>query len=157
RLFGNDKDTVDSVLTAIKGSLNQRSASQGTGGPIRVDLNADIHATGAGSYGIFAQSGFQQADGTLDRSRPGGNIHIEYSGTLQGGSGDGAAIVADGGRYNAITIRSDAHVSALSGHAVRSTFGEDLLFNYGVLQGDIDLAYGNTKEENNFRNEIGGT
>src|SRR5690606_12728630 len=85
------------------------------------------------------------------------NINIDYSGTLKGGSGDGAAIVVDGGRYNAITIRSDAHVSALSGHAVRSTFGEDWLRNFGTLEGDIDLAYGHTKEMNNFHNEAGGT
>ncbi|WP_156414135.1 autotransporter outer membrane beta-barrel domain-containing protein [Bordetella sp. N] len=158
RLFGNDKDTVDNVLTALTYSLNQRSASKGTGGEILISLNGNIKANGADSYGLFAQSGFQQSNGALDPNRLGGKITVEYSGVLQGGSGNGAAIAVDGGNAeNKITINKGAYVSALSGHAVVSTFGEESLSNYGTLVGDIDLASGGTKERNEFRNEAGGT
>ncbi|TFL13429.1 autotransporter outer membrane beta-barrel domain-containing protein [Pusillimonas caeni] len=157
RLFGNDKDTVDSVLTALKDSLNKRSASQGTGSPIWIQLKGDIKTNGVDSHGVFAQSGFQQSNGMLDPGRAGGNITVDYSGILQGGSGDGAAIVVDGGKSNTIVIGAGSHVSALSGRAVTSTFGEETLRNYGTLVGDIDLAHGNTKEWNGFTNEFGGT
>lgn len=158
RLFGNDTDTVNNVLTALTTALNQRSASLGTGGDISMNLNGDIRTSGAGSYGLFAQSGFQQSDGSLDPTRPGGKITISYSGVLQGGSGAGAAIVVDGGsNENTITINKGAYVSALSGHAVISTFGRELLSNFGTLVGDIDLASGGTQEGNNVRNEAGGT
>ncbi len=157
RLFGNDKDTVDSVLTALKSSLNTRSASTGTGGDIWVQLRGDIKTAGTGSYGIFAQSGFQQSNGMLDPGRPGGNVNVEYSGVLKGGSGDGAAIVVDGGRNNTIIIGAGSQVSALSGHAVISTFGQENLRNYGTLVGDINLAHGDTKEWNEFSNQAGGT
>lgn len=159
RLFGNDTDTVNSVLTALKKSLDERGSSQGTGGRITIDLNGNIAATGADSYGIFAQSGFQRSDGSLDPTRQGNSrITISYSGVLQGGSGNGAAIFVDGGdTNNKITINKGAYVSALSGHAVISTFGRDSLNNYGTLIGDIDLAAGGTTEFNEFRNGEGGT
>lgn len=157
RLFGNDKDTVDSTLTALKESLNKRGASQGTGGEIFVQLKGDVRTTGAGSHGIFAQSGFQRIDGTLDPTRAGGNITVDYTGVLQGGSDDGAAIVIDGGKSNTIVIGAGSHVSALSGRAVTSTFGEDSIRNFGTLVGEIDLAHGGSKERNAFTNEVGGT
>lgn len=157
RLLGNDKDTVNSTLAALKDSLDKRSASKGTGGEIWVNLKGDVKATGAGSYGILAQSGFQQSNGMLDPGRAGGNITVDYSGILQGGSGDGAAILVEGGKNNTIVIGAGSHVSALSGQAVISTFGEDKLRNYGTLVGDIDLAHGGTKERNEFINEAGGT
>lgn len=157
RLFGNDKDTVDSALAALKNSLNKRGASQGTGGEILVRLNSDIQTTGAGSHGIFAQSGFQQSNGMLDSSRPGGNITVDYSGVLQGGAGDGAAIVVDGGKNNTVTIGAGSYVSAVSGKGLISTFGQESVRNYGTLAGDINLAHGDTKEWNEVRNEAGGT
>lgn len=157
RLFGNDKDTVDSVLAALKNTLDKRSASQGTGGEVWLKLNGDIDTKGAGSYGMFAQSGFQQSDGMLDSSRYGRSITVDYSGVLRGGSGDGAAIVVDGGKNNTIVINAGSHVSARSGVALVSTFGEESVRNFGTVVGDIDLAHGDTKEWNEFRNEAGGT
>lgn len=157
RLFGNDKDTVNSTLAALKDSLDKRSASRGTGGEIWINLKGDVKTAGAGSYGIVAQSGFQQSNGMLDPGRAGGNITVDYSGILQGGSGDGAAILVDGGKSNTIVIGAGSHVSALSGKAVISTFGEEKLRNYGTLVGDINLAHGGTKERNEFINEAGGT
>ncbi|WP_157792858.1 autotransporter outer membrane beta-barrel domain-containing protein [Bordetella genomosp. 8] len=157
RLFGNDKDTVNNVLNALTTSLNQRSASQGTGGEIWVKLNGDIKTNGADSYGIFAQSGFQQSTGALDPTRAGGKISVDYTGVLQGGSGDGAAIAIDGGKSNVITIGAGSYVSALSGHAIVSTFGQESVRNYGTVVGDINLARNNTTEWNEFRNEAGGT
>lgn len=157
RLFGNDKDTVDSVLTSLKKTLDQRSASSGTGGTINLQLNGNIDTEGAGSYGLLAQSGFQKADGMLDSSRFGGPINVDYTGVLQGGDGDGAAIVLDGGRGNTVTLNAGSHVSARSGTAIISTFGEERLRNFGTLVGDIDLASGGTDEWNEFRNEAGAT
>ena len=157
RLFGNDQDTVNSALTKLKDSLNKRSASSGTGGEIRIYLKGDVKTTGAGSHAIFAQSGFQQIDGVLDPSRGGGDILVAYQGVLQGGSGEGTAIVVDGGRNNRIDIGTGSHVSSLSGRAVTSTFGEELLLNFGTLAGDIDLAYGSSTESNIFENAAQGT
>ena len=157
RLFGDDADTVDSVVAKIKDALDNRSAAKGTGGYVQVDVNGSISATGEGSYGIFAQSGFQRLDGTLDPGRAGGNITITYTGMIKGGSGDGAAIVVDGGKANTITIGAGSNVSAVSGHAVIGTFGQESLANFGTLSGDIDLAYGGSNEFNQFRNEAGGT
>lgn len=157
RLFGNDKDTVESALAALRKSLNERSASQGAGGDISIKLAGDIRTSGAGSYGIFAQSGFQQSSGALDASRAGGSIAVDYSGTLQGGSGEGAGIVIDGGRNNTIVIGAGSRVGALSDRAIVSTFGQESVRNFGTVVGDIDLARGNTTEWNEFRNEVGGT
>ncbi|KRE07133.1 hypothetical protein ASE63_23085 [Bosea sp. Root381] len=157
RLLGNDTDTVNSVLTKITENLDKRSASRGTGGEISVHLKGNIQTTGAGSYGIFAQSGFQKIDGLLDESRYGGNITVDYSGVLRGGAGDGAAIVVDGGQFNTIVIGAGSHVSAVSNQAVISTFGQEKVLNYGTLVGDINLTYRGTNEWNEFRNEVGGT
>ncbi len=157
RLFGNDQDTVNSALEKLKNSLNKRSASSGTGGEIRVYLRGQVKTAGAGSHGIFAQSGFQQIDGALDPGRRGGDILVDYQGVLQGGSGEGTAIVVDGGKNNRIVIGADSHISALSGHAVTSTFGEESLLNFGTLVGDVDLAYGGSTEFNTFENAAEGT
>ena len=157
RLFGNDQDTVNSALEKLKDSLNKRSASSGTGGEIRVYLRGDVKTAGAGSHGIFTQSGFQQIDGVLDPSRRGGDILVDYQGVLQGGSDEGTAIVVDGGKNNRIVIGADSHISALSGHAVTSTFGEESLLNFGTLVGDVDLAYGGSTEFNTFENAAEGT
>ncbi len=157
RLFGNDKDTVESALAALRKSLNERSASQGAGGDISIKLAGDIRTSGAGSYGIFAQSGFQQSSGALDASRAGGSIAVDCSGTLQGGSGEGAGIVIDGGRNNTIVIGAGSRVCALSDRAIVSTFGQESVRNFGTVVGDIDLARGSTTEWNEFRNEVGGT
>ncbi len=63
----------------------------------------------------------------------------------------------DGGRSNTILINPGSTVSARSGSAVVSTFGNDTLRNAGTLLGDIDLASGNTSEWNEFYNVVGGT
>lgn len=157
KLFGNDKDTVQSALDKLKATIDKRNESIGTGGDIRIRFNGNIDTQGAGAYGIFAQSGFQNVDGVLDASRAGGNIVVDYTGELKGGSQDGAAIVVDGGRSNTILINAGSKVSARSGTAVISTFGNDSLHNAGTLIGDIDLASGNTNEWNDFDNGVNGT
>ncbi|MEW6254927.1 MAG: autotransporter outer membrane beta-barrel domain-containing protein [Pseudomonadota bacterium] len=157
RLLGNDKDTVDSALTKLKDMLDKRSASTGTGGLIDIHLrNANIAALGLDSYGIFAQSGFQQLDGALDASRRGRDIMIDFGGTLTGGAGAGAAIGMDGGSFNTVTIRENSTISAVSGHAIRSSFGEDRIKNFGTIIGDMDLSVGRTGEYNEVFNERSG-
>ncbi|WP_323028867.1 autotransporter domain-containing protein [Castellaniella defragrans] len=154
---------LEKTATVLAGLIGKAGGSgtvldnKGTGGDISIKLAGDIRTSGAGSYGIFAQSGFQQSSGALDASRAGGSIAVDYSGTLQGGSGEGAGIVIDGGRNNTIVIGAGSRVGALSDRAIVSTFGQESVRNFGTVVGDIDLARGNTTEWNEFRNEVGGT
>ncbi|WP_132030241.1 autotransporter outer membrane beta-barrel domain-containing protein [Aquabacter spiritensis] len=157
RLLGNDKDTVDDAIATLKEMLDRRSASQGTGGPITMLLRgSNISATGPGSFGLFAQSGFQTLEGALDPTRYGEHIKIEYEGTLVGGTGGGAAIGVDGGNGNTITIYGGSTISALSGTAILSSFGVEEVGNYGTVVGDIDLSVSRTSEFNSFSNWSSG-
>ncbi|MCZ2982711.1 hypothetical protein NYY70_21265, partial [Acinetobacter baumannii] len=61
---------------------------------------------------------------------------------VTGGSGTGAAIRIDGGRYNTIVIGGRAVVIAASGRAIVGAFSAGEINNYGTVIGDVDLAAG---------------
>ncbi|MBF9232605.1 autotransporter outer membrane beta-barrel domain-containing protein [Microvirga alba] len=156
--------TEDDLIRQSRQEFNAmraaRGNSTGTGDRITMSLlGADIKTSGTNSFGIFAQSGFQDVSGILDPTRLGGNIAIDFSGTLSGGSGDGAAIAVDGGKLNAITIYSGSTVSALSGTAILTSFGSDNVMNHGTLIGDVNLSVRGSRadEVNTFDNLHGGT
>ncbi len=135
-----------------------RTGAAGVGGAITIDTVGQILAQGAGSYAIFAQSGVQKTDGTLDASRLGGNINITHQGDLLGGSGaTAAAIRIDGGNANRIDILSGSSVSAASNVAILGSFGTESVYNSGTIEGAIDLVSGRTNEANYFYNLAGGT
>lgn len=138
---------------------NSRSAALGSGGTIDITIaNGAISATGADSFGLLAQSGFQTETGRLDPSKLGSSISINYTGTILGGSGNGAAIGVDGGNANFITIGAGSNVSALSGKAILGSFGSHTVVNHGTVSGDIDLALSKpTGTWNAFTNEVDGT
>ncbi|MQT14667.1 autotransporter outer membrane beta-barrel domain-containing protein [Segnochrobactrum spirostomi] len=139
---------------------NADASARGTGQGGAIDITlagGSISATGAGSFGILAQSGSQNADGSFDATRRGGDVTIDYTGTIEGGSGDGAAIGIDGGDQNLIEIGAGSVISAASGKAILTSFGNDMVVNYGTVVGDVDLGTGETTERNQFTNEAGGT
>jgi len=162
--LGGGGGTTGTVLNlpALAGTTttaSDRSASSGRGGTIDIAIaNGAISATGTDSFGILAQSGFQSETGRLDASKAGGNITVNYTGTLVGGAGAGAAIGVDGGNVNLITIGAGSTVSALSGKAILASFGADTVVNHGTVIGDIDLSSGTlTGTWNTFTNAADGT
>ncbi|WP_073630391.1 autotransporter outer membrane beta-barrel domain-containing protein [Pseudoxanthobacter soli] len=163
-VFGADIPSANTIAA--------RQGVSGSGKPIEINLAGTIQAKGSNSYGIFAQSGVQGVDGqaivTTTRGATvmngGGRISIDYSGTIVGGSGNGAAIRIDGGSIktapsesNKIVIGAGSSISAVSNKAILSSFGSESVSNFGTITGDINLATGGTTEWNEFRNEVGGT
>ncbi|VUD69874.1 autotransporter outer membrane beta-barrel domain-containing protein [Methylobacterium symbioticum] len=118
-----------------------RSTSTGSGGTITIESAGSIIASGKDANAIFAQSGVQSRDGSLDPTRAGGNISVTVKGLVTGGSGTGAAIRLEGGSYgNRILIDERAVVSAASGRAIVGTINPVNIKNRGVLIGDIVLT-----------------
>jgi len=150
-----------------------RSTAKGRGGAITINIaKGNISATGTDSFGILAQSGFQKADGSLSwdplyGSQRGNNININYTGTIVGGSGGGAAIGIDGGGAydsasrtaykNTIVIGAGSTISALSGKAILASSGDDNVVNHGTIIGDIDLSVGDARTVDSFLNDVDGT
>jgi len=114
--------------------------------------------------GYVAEGHYPRADGTYyyqnwSTTAPSGGSgvvrpanSITHIGTLQGGTGSGAAIRVDGGD-TVITLNAGSTVSALSGNAILTSFGEDTLKNAGTLIGNVNLASGGTRERNIFQNQ----
>ncbi|MFG1395102.1 hypothetical protein [Xanthobacter agilis] len=127
-----------------KTGTDARSNVRGEGGPIDIHVAGTISAVGMDSYGIFAQSGQQKADGTLANVREAsGVVDISYSGTLTGGAGSGAAIRSDTANDTTITLKdADTVLSALSGTAITAAFGTTKIVNDGTVIGDIRVYNG---------------
>lgn len=136
-----------------KATAEARSKSSDKGGKITVDTAGSISTTGTDAHVIFAQSGFQNADGSLkiDTGR-GSGIAITHDGRLVGGLGRGAAVRVDGGDSNTITFGANSMAYALSGTAVSGSFGNERVTNNGVLIGDTKVNGGRPKERNWFHN-----
>ncbi|WP_454916100.1 hypothetical protein [Xanthobacter sediminis] len=154
---GGAVGTADGIVLPqqIGTATGRTKASQG-GGLIEMTLKGTIKTQGADAVGIYAQSGAQGNSGRVVAGT-GSDISVVFDGTLQGGSGSGAAVQLDGGAANTIEFRPDSEVGALSGVAVLATSGTETLQNFGTLTGDVNLAVGGTGEANSFINEVGGT
>lgn len=128
-----------------------RNGAIGRGGPIDINARGTITATGDGSDAIRAESGVQTTTGALDPKRLGHAIVIDWTGTLRGGSGGGAAIAVDGGLWNKITIEAGSTVSAASGIAITGGAQNEKIYNNGTIIGDVLLGSG----DNAFENQAG--
>ncbi|MDH2309832.1 autotransporter outer membrane beta-barrel domain-containing protein [Methylobacterium brachiatum] len=134
---------LDLTGPAAGASGQNRPNSTGKGGDITIDASGSIVASGLDANAIFAQSGVQRTDGSLEPDRErGGRINLRVNDLVTGGSGTGAAIRIDGGRYNTIVIGGRAVVSAASGRAIVGAFSAGEINNYGTVIGDVDLAAG---------------
>ncbi|MEP9375285.1 hypothetical protein ABLE91_01130 [Aquabacter sp. CN5-332] len=134
-------------MPSVNQSAGRDALMKGVGGVIKINTRGDISATGKDSYAIFAQTGVQKSDGSLDPTRIAYDlsgqvnaIRIEHEGKLWGGSGSGAAIRIDGGYYNRVQIAPGSEVGAESGKAIIASFGNDRVFNDGTVIGDVDLG-----------------
>ncbi|MCJ2141575.1 autotransporter domain-containing protein, partial [Methylobacterium sp. E-066] len=138
-------DLSGPATSASAASGQRRPGSSGQGGDIDIRSSGSIIASGLDAYAIFAQSGVQRTDGSLepDPAR-GGRIAVRVDGLVTGGSGTGAAIRVDGGRYTTIDIDQRAVVSAASGRAIVGAFSAGEINNRGTVIGDVDLAGGPT-------------
>ena len=68
-------------------------------------------------------------------SSGGGNIDINLTGDIRGGSGTGAGLWIDGGAVN--TVNTTRSLSAISGLAVRGGAGDDTINNSGLVAGNL--------------------
>ena len=142
----------------------------GSGGAVQIDHAGDITTTGERSHGVFAQSaggddggkvevrvagdvtvGGQDADGifaqSIGKSGKDGAVLVDVQGgTVQGGSGGGAAVRFREGSTN--TLTSSGTVFALSGLAVAGTTGDDSVSNTGTLIGNLALGSGTNAVNN---------
>lgn len=118
-----------------------RVNATGAGGPITIGVTGTISAGGRDSTGIFAQSGVLRTDGSADPNKPAGPIAVTLTGDVLGGSAGGAGIHLDGGTENSIAILGGT-VGALSGTAIKATFGNETVTNAGTITGNIDLGGG---------------
>ena len=126
-----------SITTSGLGSMGITAASLNDG-DVMVTTSGDITTSGADASGIYGYT-------------VGGAITMDVQGgTISGGSGTGAAIELVGGTSNMVTNRGT--LSALSGNAIIGGAGDDHIWNYGTIIGNIDLDGGS----NVFHNHTGG-
>ncbi len=133
-------------------------AVTGNGGAITIDASGSIIASGLDAHAIYAQSGVQRTDGSLepDPGR-GGRIVIRVDGVVTGGSGTGAALRVEGGRDNRIAIEQGGVVGAASGRAITGAFTTGTITNRGTVTGDIDVTGGGQAGRVVFDNGFDGT
>ncbi|HEY3814257.1 MAG TPA: autotransporter outer membrane beta-barrel domain-containing protein [Caulobacteraceae bacterium] len=126
----------------VEGAFHGTAGGVGQGGSIELTIDGKVMALENNSTGIFAES-----TGSLG----GGDITIDAEDAIRGGSGTGMGIYVDGGADNLITTTTS--LSAVSGVAITTTFGNDTVDNTGTVVGDIFLGGG----VNAFNNELGST
>ncbi|WP_323760504.1 autotransporter outer membrane beta-barrel domain-containing protein [Maricaulis sp.] len=118
------------------------SGGDGAGGDITINVDGAVFAPGENSSAVFAQS--RGVNGA-------GNILMEITGLVRGGSGSGVGVAFEGGSTNQLT--SFGSVSSVSGLAITGTDGNDAVSNFGLVVGSLDLGSG----DNSFDNVAGST
>ena len=137
-------------------SGNQARSGSGTPGAdpggVAISLTGSVSATGDGAAAIFAQSGVQGTSGAVIEGL--GTISVDFTGTLKGGGGTGAALWLDGGTANRVDFTS-AQVSGLSGTAIRSTLGSEAVTidSASSVTGDLLLDSNAVGEANSLVND----
>ncbi len=141
-LSDNDNVTVTSTGNiSTQGIYAFGLAAYTYDGNIIISSTGDISASGAISSAIVAGIG----------GGAGNNITIDIlAGNVRGGSGGGAGVTLIGGDDNMVTNHGD--LSALSGNAIFGGPGNDHIWNYGTITGNIDLDGGS----NSFHNHASG-
>jgi len=139
--IGGGGGAVDTLFANSAGGV-------GSGGDLNLAFSDDVIATGEGSIGIFAQS-----ESGSDQSA--GNIEISLDGeSVIGGSGTGRGVSIAGGGDNILTNNATlTTVAGLTGMAIHSTTGNDIVNNYKTMIGNVDLGSG----QNSFYNMSGAT
>jgi Autotransporter beta-domain len=122
------------------------TGAAGTGGDVKITQTGDIFTPGANSFGILAQS-----QGTTGN----GNITIDFlSGSITGGSGNGAGVGFLNGNNNLLTNRGMiSSGNGLGGWAISGTSGNETVDNFGTVIGSFNLGNG----VNVFNNRFGAT
>ena len=128
----------DGARVELSSNLDGRKQANGTGGAITINVAGNIATPGDNAYAIFAQSGVQKADGTIDPRRRGGSINIDVHGKAHGGSEAGAGIRIDGGFANVLAVQRGGAVSAESGQAIQTVASGGTIRNAGTIKGNID-------------------
>lgn len=118
---------------------SSRGQATGSGGTIITNTSGTISAVGVNAFGILAQTGVQTTSGAIDTTRLSGSVELRHTGTIEGGSGEGAAIRIDGGNRANIILGAGSDVSAGSGMAIISRSNWTDLQNNGTIRGNIDF------------------
>lgn len=152
----NGRQGTTGAITYIPNSLisypndyNLRYLDKDTGKYVYYDWNEQ------GTQVVRTDKAVDQVLGEKFYSSWSGRNTIAHAGVIYGGSGTGAAIRVDGGDTT-ITLAEGSMVSAASGNAILTSFGEDRLTNGGTLIGNVNLATGRTVESNLFTNTATG-
>jgi len=128
------------------GIFAQSVGGTGSGGSISVTHSGNILAEGADSDGILAQSAGATGGGDISATI--------LSGTVQGGSGTGAAVRFLEGSTNTLTSYGTiTSKDGAAGNAIIGTSGNDAINNYGTVTGIVDLGTGT----NSFNNGVAST
>ncbi|WP_309383405.1 autotransporter outer membrane beta-barrel domain-containing protein [Cerasicoccus frondis] len=133
--------TTDGVIlpTGYNGDSRSGNFGEASAG-VSINLKGSIAVTGDGSVGIYAQSGYQSVEGTIDTTAPSGPITVQFDGSIHGGDGNGAGIWLDGGTDNNILFRGGT-LQAKSGVAIRTTdTGAASVMNLGTIIGNLDFS-----------------
>ncbi|WP_292052240.1 MULTISPECIES: autotransporter outer membrane beta-barrel domain-containing protein, partial [unclassified Brevundimonas] len=118
----------------VDGAHMGAAGGRGAGGDIDLTFNGIVYATGTNSTAVFAQS--QGRDGA-------GQINLDLTDAVRGGSGTGVGVSLMGGADNLVTIRNS--LSAVSGLAIRATSGDDRVVNNGFVAGNVELGGGDNR------------
>ncbi len=135
--------------------------TNGVGGTVHISLNGSVYANGVDADGIYAQSGggatvvtapippvVQAASFSAtpaDNSPVNGDVMvmIASNSVVQGGSGNSAGVRFLDGVNNTVENHGGiTTVGGLNGMAVSGTGGNDIVNNYGVIIGSVDLGAG---------------
>ena len=117
---------------------------------VNVQVNGNIWAQ---KTGIFAASiADADAGGQFEIERQGDVTVSVNNGTVIGGYGY-YGIVVLGGDQNVITVGQWATVTSLSRHAIFGGDEDETVENYGLVDGNVDLGYG----DNAFNNYAGAS
>jgi hypothetical protein len=126
----------------VEGLFAGTAGGLGVGGAVTLDVDGSIIAYGVDSIAVLAQS-----LGSLG----GGEITLISTGDIRGGSGSGIGVSFDGGADN--LIDTSGTLSAVSGLAIKTTYGNDTVENRGVIDGNAFLGEGT----NLIHNNVGAT
>lgn len=125
-------------------SLTAETTSPVRSADVIVNSTGTLSATGANSIGIVVDTLATTVNATN------GDISINIlGGSVTGGSGTGAGISLENGQTN--TISNSGAISAVSGLAIRSGGGNEVVENRGTIIGDVLLGAG-INAFNNYAN-----
>ncbi|MDP3538549.1 MAG: hypothetical protein Q8S26_07570 [Azonexus sp.] len=143
-------EAVDVVVYDENGNPTQNKLQgyQNLGKDVSVTVRGDVITSGSRSNAIYAQSEGNEGNGNI-------TVRILDKGTVKGGTGvDAAGVHLVGGAQNLIENTGlIGAVEGVSGLAIASDTGNDVVINHGTVTGSVALGTG----INVFTNAPGGT